>query len=97
MVSIDQLLVCAGGCAGLYLTLKTVVNPGDTVLMPDPCWEYLPRLVEQCGGKAKYLPCAMTLPSSQRAAAFVAAVTQALAVGCVRAVVPLSHNRCPVT
>lgn len=50
-VTEDQLLVCSGGCPGLFLALKTMVNPGDCVLIPDPCWEYLPCLVEHCGAR----------------------------------------------
>lgn len=46
----DNILVCSGGCSGLFLTLKTILNPGDKVLIQDPCWEYLPRLIENCGG-----------------------------------------------
>lgn len=86
-VGLDQLLVCAGACAGLYLTLKTMVDPSDTVLIPDPCWEYLPRLVEQCGAQPQRLPSALTLAPDRRGAAFVAAVAQALAAGRVRALV----------
>lgn len=50
LVKSDNILVCSGGCSGLFLTFKSILNPGDKVLIPDPCWEYLPRLVENCGG-----------------------------------------------
>jgi aspartate aminotransferase len=46
----DNILVCSGGCSGLFLTFKTLLNPGDKVLIQDPCWEYLPRLIENCSG-----------------------------------------------
>lgn len=46
----DNILVCSGGCSGLFLTFKTILNPGDRVLIQDPCWEYLPRIIENCGG-----------------------------------------------
>jgi len=47
----DNILVCSGGCSGLFLTFKTLLNPGDRVLIQDPCWEYLPRLIEHCYAK----------------------------------------------
>jgi aspartate aminotransferase len=47
----ENILVCSGACSGLFLTLKTILNPGDKVLIQDPCWEYLPRLIENCGGE----------------------------------------------
>jgi aspartate/methionine/tyrosine aminotransferase len=52
---VEQVLVCSGGCSGLFLALKTMINPGDAILITDPCWEYLPRLAEHCGGVARVL------------------------------------------
>lgn len=46
----DNVFMCAGGCQGLFLVFKTLINPGDRVLIQDPCWEYLPRLIENCNG-----------------------------------------------
>ncbi len=46
----DNMLVCSGGCSGLFLTFKTLINSGDKVLIQDPCWEYLPKIIENCGG-----------------------------------------------
>ena len=46
----NNILVCSGGCSGLFLTFKAILNAGDRVLIQDPCWEYLPRLIENCGG-----------------------------------------------
>ena len=45
-----NILVCSGACSGLYLTFKTLLNNNDRVLIQDPCWEYLPRLIENCQG-----------------------------------------------
>ncbi|AJC48734.1 pyridoxal phosphate-dependent aminotransferase [Allofrancisella guangzhouensis] len=45
-----NVLVCSGGCSGLFLVLKTLLNSNEKVLIPSPCWEYLPRIVENCGG-----------------------------------------------
>ncbi len=47
----ENILICSGGCSGLFLSLKTLLNPGDKVLIQEPCWEYLPRLIENCGGE----------------------------------------------
>lgn len=51
----DQIMICSGGCSGLFLSLKTILNPMDQVLIPDPCWEYLPRLIENCGAIPRFL------------------------------------------
>ncbi|CAL7963334.1 hypothetical protein GAMM_40243 [Gammaproteobacteria bacterium] len=48
-------MVCSGGCSGLSLALKTLLNPGDKVLIQDPGWEYLPCLIENCNGQVKKL------------------------------------------
>ncbi len=54
-VTKDNILVSSGGCSGLFLTFKTILNPGDKVLIQDPCWEYLPRLIENCAGIPVYM------------------------------------------
>lgn len=51
----DNILVCSGGCSGLFLSLKTLLNPGNKVLIQDPSWEYLPRLIENCNGQVERL------------------------------------------
>ncbi len=37
-VGIDEVVVGAGGSAIVFFTLLAVINPGDEVLYPDPCW-----------------------------------------------------------
>ena len=34
----DEVLVTAGGMHGLYLICRTVLNPGDEIIVPDPAW-----------------------------------------------------------
>lgn len=86
-VAPGELMVTAGGCPGLFLALKTMAGAGDTVLIPDPCWEYLPRMVEQCEAIAERLPLPLHRPSNERSEAFVAQTEVRLARGGVRALV----------
>ncbi|MCK4307624.1 pyridoxal phosphate-dependent aminotransferase [candidate division WOR-3 bacterium] len=37
-VGIDEIVVGAGGSAIVFFTILAVINPGDEVLYPDPCW-----------------------------------------------------------
>ncbi len=34
----DEVLVTAGGMHGLYLIARTVLDPGDEIIVPDPVW-----------------------------------------------------------
>jgi aspartate/methionine/tyrosine aminotransferase len=83
----DMLMVTSGGCSGLFLSLKTMVGAGDIVLIPDPCWEYLPRMVEQCGAIPERLPMQLSANSTERTRDFVSLAENRLAQGCVRALV----------
>jgi aspartate/methionine/tyrosine aminotransferase len=86
-ISPEQLMVTAGGCPGLFLALKTMVGVGDLVLVPDPCWEYLPRMVEQCEALPERLPPSLGATSSERTEAFMRQVQDRLVRGGVRALV----------
>lgn len=46
----ENILATAGGCGGLTAVLRALVAEGEGVLIPDPCWEYLPSIVKLCGG-----------------------------------------------
>ncbi len=49
-VTAEHILAAAGGCGGLTSVLRALIGEGDGVLVPDPCWEYLPSMVRLCGG-----------------------------------------------
>lgn len=51
-----EVIVTAGGMEALYLTMLTLLNPGDQVLLSDPCWTNYSRQVLLCHGEPKFIP-----------------------------------------
>ncbi|HKM74903.1 MAG TPA: pyridoxal phosphate-dependent aminotransferase [Candidatus Bathyarchaeia archaeon] len=54
----DEVLITSGSSSGIYLTLQSLIDPGDEVLVPDPGWFHYVTLIELCGGKPVPLPIA---------------------------------------
>lgn len=52
----EQILITAGGSMALYLSLQTILNNGDEVLMPIPVWPHLQEMVLLAGGIPKLIP-----------------------------------------
>ena len=52
----DEILVTVGVSEALYLALKTVLDPGDEVLVVEPCFVANPALVETAGGTPVMVP-----------------------------------------
>jgi aspartate/methionine/tyrosine aminotransferase len=50
-LNIDQVVVTAGSQESLYLILRTLVEAGDEVLMPDPGFIAYPMITKMVGGK----------------------------------------------
>jgi len=50
-LDIDQIVVTAGSQESLYLILRTLVEEGDEVLMPDPGFIAYPMITKMVGGK----------------------------------------------
>lgn len=50
--SVNNVMVTVGAMEALYLTLATVVNPGDEVIVPDPCFPSYLGQVMMLGAKA---------------------------------------------
>jgi aspartate/methionine/tyrosine aminotransferase len=50
-LNIDQVVVTAGSQESLYLILRTLVEEGDEVLMPDPGFIAYPMITKMVGGK----------------------------------------------
>jgi aspartate aminotransferase len=46
----DEVLVTGGGKPVLYTILKTLVNPGDEVILPSPYWVSYYELIKMVGG-----------------------------------------------
>ncbi|MBG8551983.1 pyridoxal phosphate-dependent aminotransferase [Hymenobacter guriensis] len=73
-VTPEQVLVTPGAKAALYTLLRTVLQPGDEVLLPTPSWFGFDELVRQAGGTLRLLP----LSPENNYALEPAAVAQAL-------------------
>jgi len=46
-----EILITAGSSEGLDLVLRAIINPGDEVIIPDPCYVAYPADVTLAGGK----------------------------------------------
>jgi aminotransferase len=52
----DELLITVGVSEGLDLAMRAILNPGDEVIMPDPCYVAYPASVSLAGGKPVQVP-----------------------------------------
>jgi aspartate/methionine/tyrosine aminotransferase len=52
----SEILITCGAVHAFYLALKTILNEGDEVLVPDPTWMTHANLVSLLGGKAVRVP-----------------------------------------
>jgi aspartate aminotransferase len=46
----ENVLIVAGGKPGLYLSLLSILNPGDEVILPTPAWVSYKYIIELAGG-----------------------------------------------
>ncbi len=47
---INEIIVSSGAKHSLFNALSAIVNPGDEVLIPSPCWVSYPEIVRMVGG-----------------------------------------------
>ena len=52
----NQILVSNGAKHSLFNALSAIVNPGDEVIIPTPCWVSYPELVRMTGGVPMFVP-----------------------------------------
>ncbi len=52
----EGVIVTCGGCQLIYTALQAYINPGDEVLVQDPCFLTYPRQVTLSGGKTVWMP-----------------------------------------
>jgi aminotransferase len=52
----DQVLITNGSIEALYLSLITVLEPGDEVLIPEPCWTPYPGIVHLLNAVPRLVP-----------------------------------------
>ena len=55
----EEIVMTVGGSEALMLTFLAIVNPGDEVLLPTPCFVSYQGVVTMSGGKPVELPCTM--------------------------------------
>ncbi len=53
--SFEQIVVNIGAKHSVYMTMQTLVDPGDEVLLPTPYWVTYPETIKLAGGKAVLL------------------------------------------
>ncbi|TSA57777.1 MAG: aminotransferase class I/II-fold pyridoxal phosphate-dependent enzyme [Methylophilaceae bacterium] len=54
--TINQILVTPGGNIQIYLAIACTVNPGEEVIITDPCFVSYTSIIELCGAKAVRVP-----------------------------------------
>ena len=54
--TIDQILVTPGANMQLYLAIACLVNPGEEIIVTDPCFVSYTSIIELCGGKVVKIP-----------------------------------------
>jgi aminotransferase len=52
----NQIVVTVGGKEAIYVAMMATVNPGDEVVVPDPCWVSYVPCIQLCGGTPVHLP-----------------------------------------
>lgn len=55
----DQIIATVGGSEALYLTFTAILDPGDEVIIPTPCFVSYQAEVIMAGGVAVEIPCRM--------------------------------------
>jgi len=72
----DEVLVTVGVSEALYLALKVLLDPGDEVLVVEPCFVANPALVETAGGVPVMAPTAVEDDFQVTGAALEARITR---------------------
>lgn len=53
--SASQVLICNGAKQALVNALAAMLDPGDEVILPAPCWVSYPEMIGMAGGKAVWV------------------------------------------
>ena len=56
-VSVDQVIVTAGGQEAVFVTFQALLNEGDEVLIADPHYNSYSRAIRLAGGVPGFVPC----------------------------------------
>lgn len=71
----NELLITVGTSQGLDLSLRAIINPGDEIIIPDPCYVAYPPCIILAGGTPKPVPCLETNDFSIKANDIERAIT----------------------
>ena len=71
----DQIIVSNGAKHSLYNACFTLLNDGDEVLIPSPCWVSYPEMVRMVGGVPVFVPAGEKESFVPSVAAIAAAIT----------------------
>jgi aspartate aminotransferase len=52
-VACNQIHCMPGATAALHILLMALLDPGDEVLIQDPCWDHYPHMIRLAGGRPK--------------------------------------------
>jgi aspartate aminotransferase len=72
---LDQIVVTSGAKPLIFYGLQAMLDAGDEVLIPTPCWTSYPGMVQLAGGEAVLLPTAQQDGFKLRAADLAEAIT----------------------
>lgn len=53
---VNEIVVTTGGMGGIFQTMKVVLNPGDEVIINEPCWTNYAQQIKMCGGVPVSVP-----------------------------------------
>ena len=79
----EQILICNGAKQALLNALVAMLDPGDEVLLPAPCWVSYPEMIAMAGGKAVWITADESegfIPPIERIRAAVTERTKAIIV-----------------
>jgi aspartate/methionine/tyrosine aminotransferase len=49
----EQVCCTPGSVSALHILLMVLIDPGDEVLIQDPCWDHFPEMIRLAGGRPK--------------------------------------------
>lgn len=81
--SYGDILVCNGAKHALFNVLQAIIDPGDEVLIPSPCWVSYPEMVRMAGGIPVFIPADEStdfVPTNRDIAARVSRRTKAIII-----------------
>ncbi len=74
-------IICSNGAKhSLFTIFQTILDPGDEVIIPTPCWVSYPEMVRMAGGKPVFVSASETegfIPPIERIASLVTPRTKA--------------------